>query len=144
MALKLRLARRGAKKRPFYHIVVAEATAPRDGRFIEKVGTYNPMVAKDSPLRITLDEPRIRHWLSVGALPTDRVERFLGDANILAMPVQKNSLLKALPIKRAQERKAAEEAEKLKPAEVVAPVVEAAVAAEPEAPVEEAEAPKEA
>ena len=83
MALKIRLARGGAKKRPYYRIVVAEATAPRDGRFIEKVGTYNPLLPRDSADRITLVEDRVKHWLSVGAQPTDRVLRFL-DARGLA------------------------------------------------------------
>ncbi len=77
MPLKIRLSRGGAKKRPFYRIVVAEATAPRDGRFIEKVGTYNPLLPKDHAERITLEEERVKHWLSVGAQPTDRVLRFL-------------------------------------------------------------------
>jgi small subunit ribosomal protein S16 len=79
MALKIRLARGGAKKRPFYRIVIAEATAPRDGRFIERIGSYNPILAKDNPERIVLDEERVKHWLSVGAQPTDRVHRFLDE-----------------------------------------------------------------
>ena len=78
MALKIRLARGGAKKRPFYRIVVADSRMPRDGRFIERVGTYNPMLAKDDPDRVKLNTSRIQHWISVGARPSDRVARFLG------------------------------------------------------------------
>ena len=82
MALKIRLARGGAKKRPFYHVVIADSRSPRDGRFIERVGTYNPMVAKDHPERLTLQDERIKHWMGVGARPTDRVARFLADAGL--------------------------------------------------------------
>jgi small subunit ribosomal protein S16 len=103
MALKIRLARGGAKKRPYYRIVVAEATAPRDGRFIEKVGTYNPLLPRDSADRITLVEDRVKHWLSVGAQPTDRVLRFL-DARGLATRPARNNPKKAEPGKKAQER----------------------------------------
>lgn len=104
MALKLRLARGGSKKRPFYRIVVAEATAPRDGRFVEKIGTYNPMVPKDNPDRIHLNEERIKHWLSVGAQPTDRVARFLGQAKIIDAPAFRDSPKKSQPKAKAQER----------------------------------------
>ena len=82
MALSIRLTRGGAKKRPYYRIVVADSRAPRDGRFIEKLGTYNPLLAKDSPERVKLDAERISHWLSVGAQPSDRVLRFLDAAGI--------------------------------------------------------------
>lgn len=140
MALKIRLARRGAKKRPFYHIVVAEATAPRDGLFIEKVGTYNPMVAKDSPLRLSLDEPRIQHWLSVGAQPTDRVERFLANANLVAQPAQGNNPKKALPKKRAQDRMKAEADAKAAAEQAARDAKEAAAAAAAAPAVEEAPA----
>src|SRR3954471_5705884 len=107
MALKIRLTRGGAKKRPIYRIVVAEATSPRDGRFIEKLGTYNPMVPKDHPQRLTLNTDRIKHWLSVGALPTDRVARFLGNADLIPKRVARTNPLKSLPKKKAQERAAA-------------------------------------
>lgn len=110
MALKIRLARGGAKKRPFYRIVVAEATAPRDGRFIEKLGTYNPILPKDHAERVTLVEDRIKHWLSVGAQPTDRVLRFLDERGIAKRPERHNPK-KAQPGKKAQER-AAEKAKK--------------------------------
>ena len=83
MSLKIRLARGGAKKRPFYSIVIADSRSPRDGRFIEKIGTYNPMLPKDHATRITIDEARAKHWLSVGALPTDRVALFFGNAGLV-------------------------------------------------------------
>jgi small subunit ribosomal protein S16 len=104
MPLKIRLARAGAKKRPFYRIVVADSRSPRDGRFIEKLGTYNPLLKRDDPNRVTLNEERIQHWLGHGARPTDRVARFLGGAEIIPMPAQKNNPLKGQPGKKAQER----------------------------------------
>ena len=111
MALKIRLARGGAKKRPYYSIVVADSRSPRDGRFIEKLGTYNPMLERSHADRVTLKAERIRHWLGVGALPTDRVARFLGDAGLIEKPQIKETPLKSQPKARAQERmKAAEEA----------------------------------
>lgn len=103
MALKIRLARAGAKKRPYYRIVVADVRAPRDGRFTEIVGSYNPMLAKDDENRITLKTERIQHWLSVGATPTDRVLRFL-DAAGLAKRDKRNNPNKAKPGAKAQER----------------------------------------
>ena len=102
--LKIRLARGGAKKRPFYRIVVADVCAPRDGRFIEKLGTYNPMVQKDHPQRIKLDIERIQHWLDQGAQPTDRVARFLGEAKVITMPKQPQQTKQPQPKKKAQER----------------------------------------
>lgn len=111
MSLKIRLARGGAKKRPFYAIVVADTRSPRDGRFIEKLGTYNPMLEKGHTERVTLKEERLKHWLGVGALPTERVARFLGDAGILAKPAIHETPLKSTPKAKAQERaKEAEEA----------------------------------
>src|SRR6516165_5168994 len=86
MSLKIRLARGGAKKRPFYSIVVADSRSPRDGRFIEKLGTYNPMLERSHNNRVTLKTERIRHWLGVGALPTERVARFLGKAGLAPVP----------------------------------------------------------
>jgi small subunit ribosomal protein S16 len=109
MALRIRLARGGAKKRPFYRIVVAESTAPRDGRFIEKVGTYNPLLPKDHPERVTLKEERIKYWLSVGAKPTDRVLRFL-DAAGLAKREPRYNPKKGQPGEKALARKAEKEA----------------------------------
>ena len=111
MALKIRLARGGAKKRPFYRIVVADSRSPRDGRFIERLGTYNPILASDHPDRVVLKEERIRHWLDRGALPSDRVAKLLGRAEIIPMPAQRDNPIKSRPRKKAQERmKAAEEA----------------------------------
>ncbi len=104
MALKIRLTRGGAKKRPIYRIVVAESSSPRDGRFIEKLGTYNPMLPKDHAERLTLNEARIKHWLSVGALPTDRVSRFLGAKDMVPKRVHRENPVKGLPKKKAQER----------------------------------------
>ena len=104
MALRLRLARGGAKKRPFYRIVVAEASAPRDGRFIEILGFYNPMMPRDHEDRLRLKEERIRHWLAMGALPSERVARFLGSAGISEPPAVPQQTKRHLPKAKAQER----------------------------------------
>jgi len=133
MALKIRLARGGSKKRPFYRIVVADSRAPRDGRFVERLGYYNPMVAKDNPERLRFDTERIRHWLSKGALPTDRVARFLGQADIIPMPVRPEQTKQHLPKAKAQER--AREIEEKATAAADAALVAAQAPAE-EAPVE--------
>ncbi len=133
MALKIRLSRGGAKKRPFYHVVVADSRSARDGRFIEQVGTYNPMVAKDHPERLVLKEDRIKNWLSVGALPTDRVARFLANVGMGSKPVVNEQTKKHLPKAKAQERM--KEAEEAAAAAAAAPAEEAAAE---EAPVEEA------
>ena len=138
MSLRMRLARGGAKKRPFYRIVIADSRSPRDGRFIEKIGFYNPMVAKDHPERLRLDEDRAKHWLSMGATPSDRVARFLGHANIIAMPSTPRQTKKQLPKAKAQERMAAEAEAKKAAAE--APAEEAPAAPAEEAPAEEAPA----
>lgn len=112
MSLKIRLARGGAKKRPYYSIVVADARSPRDGRFLEKVGTYNPMLGRDHAERVTFKEDRIRHWLGVGAQPTDRVARFLGDAGLAEKPAVRETPIKSAPKAKAQARaKEAAEAE---------------------------------
>jgi small subunit ribosomal protein S16 len=106
MALKIRLARGGAKKRPFYRIVVAEATSPRDGRFVERVGSYNPILSSDNPDRLVLNQERIQYWLSVGALPTERVVKFLAQSGVGSYkPTDKTK--KSQPKKKAQERAAA-------------------------------------
>ncbi|MGV3489780.1 MAG: 30S ribosomal protein S16 [Devosia sp.] len=113
MSLKLRLARAGTKKRPYYHVVVADARSPRDGRFIEKIGNYDPMLA-DKDKRVTLITERVQHWLSVGAQPTDRVARFFDAAGLLKREARNNPE-KALPGKKATERleaKAKAEADK--------------------------------
>jgi small subunit ribosomal protein S16 len=106
MALKIRLARRGAKKRPFYAIVVADERAPRDGRFIEKLGTFDPLKAKDDAGRVTWDLESVKAWMAKGAQPTDRVARFL-DAAGVAKRAPRNNPEQAKPKKKAQERAAA-------------------------------------
>lgn len=132
MALKIRLARGGSKKRPYYHIVIADVRSPRDGRFIERVGRWDPMLPKDGT-RVEINEERIKHWMDQGAKPTDRVLRFLDEAGLAKRPARSNPK-KALPGKKAQERldeakakaddAAAEAAEA--PANEAAPVEEAA------------------
>ena len=108
MAVKMRLARGGAKKKPYYYIVITPATTPRDGRYIEQIGTFDPMLKKDDVNRVKLDLERAKYWLSVGAIPTDRVARFL-DANGLMKRVASHNPEKAKPKKKAQERTAANE-----------------------------------
>ena len=117
--VKLRLARGGAKKRPYYYIVAATNTAPRDGRYIERIGSYNPMVAKDHPDRVKLNEERCKHWLSVGAQPTDRVARFLDAAGLINREARNNPN-KGLPGKKRQEREAAAEEARKAAAEAAA------------------------
>ncbi len=106
--LKIRLSRHGAKKRPFFHIVVAEHTRCRDGQFVEKLGTYNPMLQKTDANRVSLNTDRIKYWIGVGAQPTDRVARFLGEAKIIAMPKYAQTPKKSAPKAKAQERIKAE------------------------------------
>ncbi|MCC6205255.1 MAG: 30S ribosomal protein S16 [Hyphomicrobiales bacterium] len=112
MSLKIRLARAGSKKRPYYHIVIADVRSPRDGRFIEAIGAWNPLLPKDGE-RVKLDTDRVKHWLSHGALPTDRVARFLDEAGLAKRDTRSNPK-KGEPGKKAQERialqKQAEEA----------------------------------
>lgn len=129
MSISIRLSRGGAKKRPYYRIVVANSRSPRDGKYLEQIGTYNPLLAKDSPERVKLNEDRARYWLGVGAQPTDRVARFLDAAGIRER-AQRNNPKKGEPGEKAKER-AEERAAKLAEAE------EAARAAA-EAPAEEA------
>lgn len=129
MAVVIRMARQGAKKNPFYHIVVADSRSPRDGRFIERVGTYNPMLEKGDEQRVRLNGERIKHWLGVGAQPSDRVARFLGEAKLAPMPKWNESPKKSAPKKKAQERAAAAAEAAAKASEAPA---EAAAA--PEAP----------
>ena len=132
MAMKIRLARGGSKKRPFYRIMAADSRMPRDGRFIEKLGTYNPLLPKDSEERVKMDMERVQYWLGQGAQPTDRVSRFLEAAGVVEKKERAN-LKKAEPGKKAQER-AAEKAEK------AAAAAEAANAPAEDAPAEEAAA----
>jgi small subunit ribosomal protein S16 len=106
MSLKIRLARAGTKKRPYYHVVIADSRAPRDGRFIERLGHFNPLVAKDAKDRLKLDLEKVKGWLAKGATPTDRVLRFLDEAAVVKRPARNNPK-KAQPKKKAQERAAA-------------------------------------
>ena len=144
MSLKIRLARGGAKKRPHYRIVVADSRMPRDGRYIERLGTYHPLLAKDNESRVTLKDERIRYWLDKGAKPTDRVARFLGTAEIIPMPAQKNNPQKAKPKAKAQERlAAATEAEETAKAEAKAPAEDASEKTAEETGKAEAKTPAE-
>ena len=149
--LRIRLARGGTKKRPYYSIVIADSHSPRDGRFIEKVGTYNPLLKRDDPNRVTLKIETIQEWIKKGAQPTDRVARFLSQAGLVEW-AHGNNPKKAVPGKKAQERaaeKAQKEADRIEAeaaeaaaaaAAAPAPAPEPEVVAEPEAVVE-AEAP---
>ena len=142
MPLKIRLSRGGNKKRPHYRVVLADSRAPRDGRFIERLGTYNPILSKDNDQRVILNEERIKHWLKNGAQPTDRVTKFLSDLKIIK-DIKRDNPNKAKPKAKAQERaqalidaKLAAEEEKIKekvaeetPAAEVAPAAEETPAA---------------
>ena len=119
MSLKIRLSRGGAKKRPFYRIVITDARSPRDGRFIEKIGIYDPMQPKDSERRLKFDQERAKYWLSHGAQPTDRVARFFGQAGLLTYKPGNNPE-KAKPKAKAVERAKAAEPAAAKPAEAPA------------------------
>jgi len=143
MAIKIRLSRQGRKKLPYYAIVVTDSRNPRDGRFIEKVGTYNPLLNKTDEKRVVLNADRIKHWLGQGAQVTDRVAIFLGKAGLTAMPAQKQSIAKAQPKAKAVER-AKERDEKRLAREEAAREAANAPAPEPEAeaPAEEAAAPE--
>lgn len=152
MSLKIRLARAGAKKRPYYRIVVADSRSPRDGRYIEKIGTYDPLLPKESGDRVKLVEDRVKHWLGVGAQPTDRVLRFLDKAGIRKRDARNNPE-KAKPGQKRLDReeakvtateakaKAADEAAKAAAEAAAAPAPEPVAEAPEEAP---AEAPAEA
>ena len=139
MALKIRLARGGAKKRPHYSVVIADSRSPRDGRFIEKVGTHNPMLPQDHADRLVLKEDRIKYWLGVGAQPTDRLAKFFGQRNLMAMPEARQNPQKAQPKKKAQDRLKAEAAKQeslKKEAEAQKQAAEEAKNAAPEASAE--------
>ena len=144
MATSIRLSRGGSKKRPYYKIVVADSRSPRDGRFIERIGSYNPLLAKDNPERVKLDAERAKHWISVGAQPTDRVERFLDAAGLLTRTTRNNPK-KGEPGEKAKERlelKAQKEAEAAEAAAAAAAApVEEAVAEEPAAEAPAADEP---
>ena len=138
MSLSIRLSRGGAKKRPYYRIVVANSRSPRDGRFIERIGSYNPLLAKDDANRIVLDVERAKHWVSVGAQPTDRVARFLDALGVKERAARTNPN-KGKPGEKAVER-AEERAAKVAAAEEAAAEAAAAPAPVEEAPAEEAPA----
>ncbi len=129
MSTKIRLARHGAKKRPYYHIVVADSRMPRDGRYIERVGSYNPMVPKDHADRLVIKEDRIKHWLSTGAQPTDRVARFLGNLGLMAKFEYRESPKRSVPKAKAQERVKEKEEAKLAAEEAAKQAIEDAKAA---------------
>jgi len=141
MALKIRLSRGGSKKRPFYRIVVAEAAAPRDGRYVERLGHYNPMVAKDNEQRLVVNGERVTHWLGLGAKPTERVQKLLSSLSLTPAVEMRDQPKKSAPGKKRAER----EAEAAAAAEAAAEEAAAQEAAAEEAPAEEAvaEAPAE-
>lgn len=128
--LKIRMARGGAKKKPYYNIVVADSRAPRDGKFLEKLGTYNPMLPRDHEGRVTLKADRLKHWISVGAQVSDRVAIFLGKAGIAPMPERKNNPKKSVTKAKMTERKKekADKAAALESAKNEAPAAEAPAA----------------
>lgn len=136
MALKIRLSRGGSKKRPFYRIVVAEAAAPRDGRYVERIGHYNPMVAKDNEQRLVVDGERVKHWMGLGAKPTERVQKLLSALSLTAPVEMRDQPKKSAPGKKRAER----EAEEAAAAEAAAAEAAEAAAAAAEAPAEEAPA----
>ena len=136
MATKIRLARGGSKKRPFYRIVIADERAPRDGNFIEKIGNFNPMVPKDHKERVVISKERAEHWLKVGAQPTDRVQRILSELGLMEAPKVTEKTKKHLPKAKAQERIKAKEEAALKAEEAAKAAAEAAKA-EAEKPAEE-------
>ena len=140
MALKIRLSRGGSKKRPFYRIVVAEAASPRDGRYVERLGHYNPMTAKDNEQRLVVNGERVAYWLGLGAQPTERVQKLLASLELMA-PVK----LREQPKKSAVGKKRAEREEEAAAAKEAAAKEAAAEEAAAEAPAEEAaaEAPAE-
>ncbi|MBT8415520.1 MAG: 30S ribosomal protein S16 [Boseongicola sp.] len=125
MAMKIRLARGGSKKRPHYAIVAADSRMPRDGRFIEKLGTYNPLLAKDSEDRVKMNMERVQYWLDQGAQPTDRIQRMLEAAGVREK-TERNNPNKAVPGKKAAERAEEKAAKAAAPAEDAAPAAEAA------------------
>ena len=144
MSTNIRLSRGGSKKRPYYKIVVTDARAPRDGRFIERIGSYNPLLAKGDENRVIIDVERAKHWVSVGAQPTDRVARFLDVAGVKERPARSNPN-KAEPGQKAKDR-AEDKATKLAEAEEAKKAAEEAAKEAAKAPVEEpaAEAAEEA
>ena len=143
MALKLRMARGGRRNLPFYRIVVADSRAPRDGKFIEKIGTYNPLLSNDNANRIVLNTERVKYWLSQGAQPSDRVALFLARAGLIEMPARTETPKKSAPKAKAQER-VREKEEKAKAAEEAKAAAAAEAEAAKNAPAAEEAAPAEA
>ena len=141
MALKIRLSRGGSKKRPFYRIVVAEAASPRDGRYVERIGHYNPMVAKDNDQRLVVDGERVKHWMGLGAKPTERVQKLLASLSLTPAVEMRDQPKKSAPGKKRAEREAEESA--TAEAAAAEAAAEAAAAAEAEAAAAAAEAPAE-
>lgn len=149
MSLKIRMARGGRRNLPYYRIVVADSRAPRDGKFIEKLGTYNPLVANENPTRLVLNNDRIKYWLEQGAQPSDRVAIFLGKAGLIEMPKYNETPKKSAPKAKAQERvrekeekaQKAREAAEAAAAEAAKPKEESAAEAAPDAAPAEGETP---
>ena len=139
MAMKIRLARGGSKKRPFYRVVAADSRMPRDGRYVEKLGTYNPLLAKDSEDRVQLNMERVNYWLGQGAQPTERVVRFLEASGVMEK-TERNNPIKAKPGKKAQDRLEEKAASKVAAAEAEEAAKVAAAEAEEAAKVAAAEA----
>ena len=137
MSIKIRLARAGSKKRPFYRVIAADSRMPRDGRFIEKLGTYNPLLRKDDSNRVKLDLDKIKEWLSKGAQTTDRISRLLENLEVLPKKIRNN------PIKAKPKKEAAAEEPKAEEAAAEEPKAEEAAAEEPKAEEAAAEKPKE-
>lgn len=147
MALKIRLSRGGSKKRPFYRIVVAEAASPRDGRYVERIGHYNPMVAKDNDQRLVVDGERAKYWMGLGAKPTERVQKLLSTLSLTPAVEMRDQPKKSAPGKKRAEREAEEaaaaEAAAAEAAEAAAAAAEAEAAAAAEAEAAAAQAPAE-
>ena len=139
--IKIRLSRGGTKKRPIYKVVIADSRRARDGRFIEKVGFFNPLLPKDKKERVGLEVERIKYWLGQGAQPTTRVARILGESDIMPMPANGNNPNKAIP-KKQRKKEGAEEAPKAEAPKAEAPKAEAPKAEAPKAEAPKAEAPK--
>ncbi|MGB1181848.1 MAG: 30S ribosomal protein S16 [Candidatus Puniceispirillaceae bacterium] len=140
MALKIRLSRGGSKKRPFYRIVVAEAASPRDGRYVERIGHYNPMVAKDNDQRLVVDGERVKHWMGLGAKPTERVQKLLSTLSLTPAVEMRDQPKKSAPGKKRAEREAEEAATAEAAAAEAAAEAPAEEAVADEAPAEEAPA----
>lgn len=137
MSLKIRMSRGGRRNLPYYRLVVTDSRSPRDSKFIERLGTYNPLLAQNDPNRVVLNAERIKHWLGVGAVPSDRVAIFLGKAGIIPAPKFQAGPKKSAPKAKAQERMKAEEEAKKAAAEA-AEAAKAEAAAAAAAPAEEA------